>query len=155
MKCRTQKSDRRHLVQRQWRRGFTLTEIMVVLAIMAIMFRISAPTFSQSIQQSKADIAGANLRGIWSAQRLYWLEFRSYATDLSELVDEDLLDPTILSLSGDYEYGVSEADSTSFTADASRIGSDKWSGRFTIDEAGAVLGVVEAAKENDITPGFL
>ena len=155
MMCRYEMSDRRRPTRRQWRRGYTLTEMMVVLTIIAIMFSISVPSFGRSMQQSKADIAGANLRGIWSAQRLYWLEFRSYSNYLSELVSEDLLDPAILSSSGGYEYGISAADSTSFTATASRIESGKWTGQFTIDEAGDVAGVVQAVGENDISPGFL
>jgi prepilin-type N-terminal cleavage/methylation domain-containing protein len=66
------------------RRGFTLTELMVVTTLIGVMAAISVPSFQRAIEQSRADIAVANLRTIWAAQRLYWLEKHTYASQLSD-----------------------------------------------------------------------
>ena len=137
------------------RRGFSLVELMVVCTVMVILISMAAPSFRRSMEQSRADIAGANLRAIWTAQRLYWLEERTYTADLSVLESLDLLDPTIVAATTRYVYAISAADDSTFLATATRSGSGLWTGQFTIDEDGNVSGVVQAIGEPDIDPGFL
>jgi type II secretory pathway pseudopilin PulG len=127
---------------------------MLVLLVMGILISMSAPSFHRGIQQSRADIAGANLRAIWSAQRLYWLEYRTYTSDLSELESLGLLDPTVVSGTTYYVYAVSSADAGTFTAAATRIGSTRWTGQLTIDESGVLAGAIQATGHPDIVPGF-
>ena len=55
------------------------------------------PKFSRSLESAKADVAGANLRAIWTAERIYWLDNRTYTTSLDLLVSLNLLDPSITS----------------------------------------------------------
>lgn len=125
-----------------------------MLVVMGILISMSAPTFHRSIEQSWADIAGANLRAIWSAQRLYWLENRTYTSDLSELGSLDLLDPTVISGSSRYSYSIASADASTFTAAATRTGSLRWMGQLMIDESGVLSGAIQAAGEPDVVPGF-
>ncbi len=129
-------------------------EVMLVLVVIGVLISMSAPSFHRSIEQSCADIAGANLRAIWTAQRLYWLENRTYTSDLSELESLGLLDPTIVSGTSRYAYAVSTADATTFTATATRTGSVRWTGQFTIDESGVLSGTIQAAGQPGIVPGF-
>jgi Tfp pilus assembly protein PilE len=129
-------------------------EVMIVVAIIAVLVSLSAPTFTRSMEQSHADIAGARLRAIWAAQRLYWLENRTYSTDLATLGSLGLLDPSFLSGGGRYTYSIVAADNDSFTAAAIRTGSARWSGQYTIDEQGDLSGTISAFGETDITPGF-
>jgi prepilin-type N-terminal cleavage/methylation domain-containing protein len=135
-------------------RGWSLLEVMIAMTVMGILFALATPSFERSLQQSRADIAGANLRAIWSAERLYWLEYRTYAADLSTLESLGLVDPTIVSATTVYVYAIQSAGSNAFTAAATRTGSGRWSGEFAIDEAGAVSGVLQATGEADIAPGF-
>jgi prepilin-type N-terminal cleavage/methylation domain-containing protein len=136
------------------RRGWSLVEVMVVVTVMSVLIAMTIPSFHRSVEQSRADIAGANLRAIWSAERLYWLENRTYTSDLSELQSLGVLDPTIVSATNWYVYAVSAADATSFTATATRTGSSLWAGQFSIDETGVLSGVVQASGEPDVVPGF-
>ena len=62
------------------RRGFTLTELMVVTTLIGVMAAMSVPSFQRAVQQSRVDIAVANLRAIWAAERLYWLENHTYTS---------------------------------------------------------------------------
>ena len=60
--------------RRTARRGFTLTELMVVTTLIGVMAAMSVPSFQRAVEQSRVDIAVANLRAVWAAERLYWLE---------------------------------------------------------------------------------
>src|SRR5688572_29098867 len=120
----------RHLEagRRGGKRALTLMEVVAVSAIIGVMISSSAPSFRRAIERSRADVATANLQAIWSAQRLYWLETRSYAEDLSVLQSAGLLGPTIVGQTGGYVYTISDADSKTFTAVATRRGSTQWNG---------------------------
>jgi len=143
------------LHQKLRRRGFSLVELMLVLTVMCIVVSMAAPSFRRSVEQSQADIAGANLRAIWTAQRIYWLEYRTYTDDLSVLESLDLLDPTIVSATDRYVYTIPSADDSTFIASATRSGSVRWAGQLTIDQDGEISGVIQATGLPDIDPGFL
>jgi prepilin-type N-terminal cleavage/methylation domain-containing protein len=134
--------------------GFSLLEVMIVLTIMGVLISMAAPSFQRALEQSRADVAGANLRAIWSAERLYWLENHSFTDDLNQLESLGLLDPTVVSATTVYVYAVTTADSNSFTATATRTGSERWSGDFSVDQTGAFSGAIEATGEVSIQPGF-
>lgn len=136
------------------RRGVSLIELMVTVTLIGILASFATPSFQRAMNQSRADIAGANLRAIWSAERCYWLDNRTYINDLSQLQTLGLIDPSVVSASSFYVYAITAADSNSFTATATRTGSDKWSGQFVIDETGVVTGEVQATGESSIVPGF-
>jgi type IV pilus assembly protein PilE len=135
-------------------RGFSLVEVMIVLTVLAILVAIAVPSYTRAVEQSRADVAVADLRAIWAAQRIYWLEQRVYSADLPSLESIGLLDPTLLQGPSGYAYAVSEADAGTFTASATRTGSSVFSGQFTIDATGAIAGSVVAAGQPDILPGF-
>lgn len=140
--------------RRHRRSGFSLIEVVVVITVIAVLIAFAAPTFGVAIEQSQADIAAANLRSIWTAERLYWLENRTYTTDLSALESAGLLDSAIVTGSSQYSYAVSAADASTFSATATRIASQRWSGSFTIDQTGSMTGSIQAAGQSAIVPGF-
>ncbi len=132
--------------------GFSLFEIVLVLAIVSVLVALSAPSFRRATEQAQADIAAANLRAIWSTQRFYWLDNRSFASNLSDL--QSMLDPSIAAASTPYTYTISVVDNNTFTVTATRTGSSKWAGQITIDQTGAMAGSIQASGETAITPGF-
>ncbi len=136
------------------RRGVTLVEVLTVAVLLGILFAMAAPSFVDMVEQAHADIAGANLQAIWGAERFYWLENRTYTTNLAALEAQGLLDPSIVAGTSRYSFSIASAGDASFTAVATRINSGLWSGSFQIDETGAVGGVVQALGHSDITPGF-
>ncbi len=88
------------------RRGNTLVELCVVMLVMSVLAAMGVPRFMRSLEQSKVDVAAANLRAIWTAQRLYWLKHLTYACDLSSLISdtdgENFLDPHVNSPDAKY-----------------------------------------------------
>ena len=149
-----QRTDARRAGARLARRGMTFIEVLMVAILMGILFAMAAPTFVDTVEQAHADIAGADLQAIWGAERFYWLENRTYTTNLAALEAQGLLDPAIVAGSSRYSLSIAFADDVSFRAEATRINSGLWSGIFSIDETGAVGGVVQAVGHSDITPGF-
>lgn len=127
---------------------------MVVLTVMGILVALSVPSYQRALEQSRADIAVANLRALWSAERLYWIEYHAYAADLSRLQSLGLLDPAVVLSTTGYVYTVTSAGSNNFKAVAVRSGSSRWTGEFSLDETGLIAGVVKAAGEPEITPGY-
>ncbi len=131
--------------RRERRAGFSFLEVMVVLTLMGIMIAIAAPTFRRTIETATADIAIANLRAVWAAQRVYWIANRAYASDISTLVSLDLLNPEVLPSHGTYSYytySITSADTSTFSATAQRTSGASYVGSFQIDQNGTVAGSI-------------
>jgi len=137
-------------------RGFSLIEMLIAMVVLGVLLSMGIPQFQQSLEQSRADVAGANLRAIWSAQRLYWLENRTYAPDLPTLLTANLIDPSLTTSTVPYTYEVTgPSDNSSFTATATRGGSSAWSGSWTITQDGIFSGsLLQAGQATTIVPGF-
>ena len=138
-----------------WRSGYTLVEMIVAVIVAGVLLSIGVPRFSQSLEQSRADVAGANLRSIWSAQRLYWLQNRTYAPDLNTLLSANLIDPSLPTTSSPFIYSIADSSDSWFTATATRSGSSTWSGSFTIAADGTFTGAVQQSGQGvSLEPGF-
>ncbi len=136
------------------RLGYSLIEIMVVLSLISILIAMGVPSYQRAVEQSRADAAGADLRAIWSAERLYWLDYQTYTSDLNGLKSLGVLDPAITAPTTGYVYSLPSATTSTFQAMATRTGSPAWNGSFSIDETGSVTGNVTALNQTSITPGF-
>jgi Tfp pilus assembly protein PilE len=131
----------------------TLLELVMVTVIIGILASMAVPSFHRALEQSRADVACANLRAIWSAQRLYWLDNRTYAPDLATLQSLDLLDDS-LSNQPYYYYEIGNADATTFTAWATRVSNSSWNGSFNITQGGQVNGYLSAYNQDDIVAAY-
>jgi Tfp pilus assembly protein PilE len=139
---------------RRLRTGSSFLELVLVVTVTAVLISLSVPSFHRALEQSRADLAGANLRAIWSAERLYWLEYRTYTTDMTALQSLGLLDPNILNSSAFYTYQIASADANNFVAVATRVFNVRWNGAFSIDSTGVLSGVLQASGDPNIAPGF-
>ncbi len=141
-------------------RGTSLIEMIVAMMVMGVMYAMGVPRFQQSLEQARANTAGANLQAIWSAQRLYWLENRTYASDLPTLLaanpSSPLIDPSLTTTTAPYTYSVTDASESGFTATATRSSSSSgWSGAFTLIADGTLSGTLtQTGQSNTIMPGF-
>src|SRR5438445_7762033 len=99
----------RHVVTRA---GWSFVEVMVVLTIVGILTALCVPSYRRALEQSRADIAAANLRAVWSAERVYWLEHHHYTASFAELAP--LLDPSIATSTTTYVYSLDATDGSTF-----------------------------------------
>ena len=74
------------------RGGFTLVEIMIVVAIIGLLAAIAIPNFIKARQASQRAACVANLRTIDGAKATWALEQRKTNTDVP--TDTDLFGPT-------------------------------------------------------------
>jgi prepilin-type N-terminal cleavage/methylation domain-containing protein len=151
-------------------RGFTLVEMMVVVLVIGILVAWAVPSFTRAMEQSQANIAAANLRAIWTAERWYWLESpndpsnpnrpaNTYTNSLTTLQGLGLIDQEIVQppSAANYTYTVVLTDS-GYIATAARNPGTAWSGGFTIDQNGQFppqyQQCISAPQQVSITPGF-
>jgi type IV pilus assembly protein PilE len=134
-------------------RGFTLVELGVAVVIIGILVTMVVPSFLRVTEQNKVDAAAQYLRSIWSAERIYWLEHRTFTDQLSDLSALGLIDAKIAAGSdGFYAYSISAATSTTFTVNAARNGSDVWTGTLHINQDGDVTGFVGGSNSVVLLP---
>jgi len=140
-------------VRRLAKCGATLLELVIVLTVLGVLASLGIPSFQLALEQSRAQVASANLEAVWSAQRLYWLQNHTYASDLATLQSAGMLDP---SLGGQtfYAYEIASADDASFMATATRTSNAKWNGTFSIDQSGTLSGVLSDPPRPEIAAGF-
>lgn len=64
-------------------KGFTLIELMIVVAIIGLLSMIAIPNFSRYVAKAKRAEAYMNLNSIYAAQKAYWAENGQYTTILN------------------------------------------------------------------------
>ena len=66
--------------------GFTLIELMIVIAIIGILAAIAIPQFSAYRQRSYNSSANADLRNAATAQEAYYVDHMTYTSVVGDLV---------------------------------------------------------------------
>ena len=64
-------TDRRTRVRAQQLRGFTLLELLMTLALLAIAAGFGLATYGKTIEHARAEVAIQNLRAIQAGQEFY------------------------------------------------------------------------------------
>lgn len=139
----------------RWRSGFTLVEACIAMSILCLLVTLSAPVYLRAMEQAALDNAAGNLRTIWSAQRVYWLEHRTFAPSLSELSTLDLIDPSLAASqpgSAKFVYQISSASSEGFEVRASRVNSTRWNGQLWMNQSGVLEGQIIGPQNKVLLP---
>lgn len=63
--------------------GFSLIELMIVIAIIAFLTMIAVPNYSKYVAKAKRAEAYIQLASLYAAQKAYWAEHGRYSTQLS------------------------------------------------------------------------
>lgn len=71
--------------RRKFGSGFTLIELMIVVAIIGILAAIAIPNFTRFQAKSKQSEAKMNLKAIFTAAKSYFAERDSYGSSFSDI----------------------------------------------------------------------
>lgn len=97
--------------------GYTLIEIMIALAIIAILASVAMPSFFDSIRKSRRSEAMAALTAVQQAQERRRANVASYTNDLA------LLGASSRSPGGYYDIAIDAATASGYTVTATAAGS--------------------------------
>jgi type IV pilus assembly protein PilA len=67
------------------KKGFTLVELMIVVAIIGILAAIAIPNFIKFQAKAKQSEAKTNLKGLFQAQKSYYAERDTYTSDFQSV----------------------------------------------------------------------
>lgn len=117
------------------RSGFSLIEVMVVIAIIAFFALLALPNFMALLAKAKRSEAYVHLRALYTLERAYFAENGSYTTQLQG--------PKSLNWKPDgklnYTYKVDSASTNGFTASAQAdIDGDGDMDKLTVNETGEI-----------------
>ncbi len=111
-------------------RGFTLIEVMIVVAIIAILSAIVYPSYIRYVVRSNQQAARSMLYAVADRQEQFFLDNKSYAADLSTLGYDD--DTIYLGRDGQlagvdeedltYSLEVANSSATTWTIEAEPLG---------------------------------
>ncbi len=73
------------MLQKLKKRGFTLIELMIVVAIIGILAAIAIPNFIRFQARSKQSEAKSNLKSMFTAQRSFYQEKDRYSIYINEI----------------------------------------------------------------------
>lgn len=130
----------RRLVSRA-AKGFTLIELMIVVAIIGVLAAIAVPNFVKFQCKSKQSEAKTNLKALYVAEEAYRSESNTYANVTEIGPGHSFTKPSDISPIGwmpkgnkakmNYKFKVAGASATAFTGNATGAGGDmagdKWS----------------------------
>jgi type IV pilus assembly protein PilA len=95
------------------KKGFTLIELMIVVAIIAILAAIAIPNFLKFQAKSKQSEARTMLTGIYEAEMAYFATENVFHTSATEVGFEPASDPKFYTA-----WGIVDASDYGFTATA-------------------------------------
>lgn len=134
-------------------------ELTVAMTIMAIVIAYAVPMFQKAFEQSRVDLAATNLETLWTAQRLYWAQNRTFSGTVADMEQASLLDSSFVnslsSAKNPFQYSVVSANESSFQVKASRINSKRWHGEIVINEQGVLSGEITGSSGDHVTPSQL
>ena len=121
------KRSKEEYIINNWK-GFTLTEIMIVIAIVGILASIAISNYNKFQAKSKQTEAINNLEAIYISEIAYFGEYHTYSSSQANIGFSQLK-------SGRYSYTINTSNTTAFVATASaNIDSDIAIDIWTIDQ---------------------
>ncbi|MBN2833707.1 MAG: prepilin-type N-terminal cleavage/methylation domain-containing protein [Candidatus Delongbacteria bacterium] len=127
-------------------KAFSLTELLIVLAIIGILILLALPKFLPLISKAKSTEAQIQLKHIYTLQKNYFYVHSKYTYDFIELGYEH---PDMVTDGGtaNYKIEITEAATNSFKITATAIVDFDGDGTFNIWEIDQDMNLKEIVKD--------
>ncbi|MCR9133510.1 MAG: prepilin-type N-terminal cleavage/methylation domain-containing protein [bacterium] len=124
--------------------GFSLTELLIVLAIIGILIMIAVPIYQNVTTRAKATEARTQLSFLHTLQKVYHLENDSYSTNFDAIGFEH---EKMITEGGRARYiiEIAAADASTYIATATSIidfDNDGVFNKWQVDEKGAIEQII-------------
>ena len=123
------------MVKQRWRNGFTLIELMITVAVVAILAAIAYPTYTQFIIRSKRSAAQSQMMEIATRQQHYLIANRSYA-DKSALASGGYTLPADVAANYTYDVVPDNSGMPKYTITFTPSGNQASDGNLTLTSEG-------------------
>lgn len=117
------------------RNGFTLIELMITVAIVAILAAVALPNYSQYVIRSKRSAAQAEMMNIANREQQYLLAQRVYA-DKTALTAGGYVLPANVAAGYDWSVTVATSGPPTFTITFTAIAGQQSDGNLSLDSNG-------------------
>lgn len=119
-------------------KGFTLIELMIVVAIVAILAAIALPSYQDSVRKAARRAAQAFMLDVANREQQYFLDTRGFATGNQATFSSDLKVNIPTETAGKYSYKVDSVTGPPlcFTITATAEGSQTIDGPLTLSCTG-------------------
>jgi len=139
------------MIDAQREKGFTLIEVMIVVAVVGILLAIGVPAYQQFIVKSKRVEATSLLMEAAGEQQRFYTENNRFATDMTEM---GYANAQVNSETGLYTVSVTASTRSSYTLTAAPVATESQArdadcGSFTINSGGlkGIVGGTETAED--------
>ena len=139
----------------QRRNGFTLIEVMIVVAIVALLAMVAIPAYTDHIRRGKLAEGTSALLGMKIKMEQYFADNRSYTTPGAPVIDACVANssvpkPTLQYFTIDCDTPARTGTTFTITANGGTAGDGTLAGlSFTINQAGARATVVASGSTMD------
>jgi type IV pilus assembly protein PilE len=116
-------------------RGFTLIELMIAIAIVAILAAVALPSYQKHIMRGKRAAAQAQMMDIANREQQYFLDKRAYA-DKTALEATGFALPTEVATNYNYDVTTSEDGVASFNIAFTAKGTQTSDGDLSLNSVG-------------------
>ncbi len=126
--------------------GYTLTEILVVVAIIGILLLLAMPSFMPQVTKAKTMEAQIQLKHLHSLEKTFFFVNSKYSTEVNDLGFEQ---QTLVSENGkaNYRIEIVSASNRSFTAKATSVTDFDGDGTYNVWEIDQDLNLKEVTPD--------
>ena len=129
--------------------GFTLIELMIVVAIVAILSAIAYPSYERYVIKTKRSVAQSALLQVADRQQQFFMDNKQFAADLTNLgfpanpyvLNDDGASTVASDTQAVYSVSLSNVTATTWTATAAplqgQLSRDSYCGNLSLTQAGA------------------
>lgn len=116
--------------------GFTLVELMITVVVIAILAMVAIPAYNDSVKKGRRSDAKSMLTTIAARQEQYFMDNKTYASNVEKLGYSMNGSNETASTDGHYMVRISSASTTDFEAEAQPVAEDDECQQMTITADG-------------------
>lgn len=109
-------------INRENKKGFTLAELLIVVAIIGVLVAISIPIFTSQLEKSRDSVSVSNLRAAYAQAQSAVLANGNKTTSTADIVDGDV------TIKSGFNFGTETGTVTVANVDIKTMKGDDWNG---------------------------